>query len=131
MKHPFFILGSAAAFLGVALGAFGAHSLKSSLSPEMLAVFETAVRYQMYHSGALFVAGWAYETYRSRVFLRAGWIFVAGIVLFSGSLYTLSLTGITSAGVITPFGGLALLTGWLALAAGFWRLRNSNADKPL
>jgi uncharacterized membrane protein YgdD (TMEM256/DUF423 family) len=118
-KNIFFVLGSLGVFLGVALGAFGAHALKFSLSPEMLAVFETAVRYQMYHSFALIVVGWAHEKNQAIHFLRAGWLFAAGIPLFSGSLYVLALSGITAFGIVTPFGGLAFLAGWLFLAAGF------------
>ena len=116
----FLILGSAGAFLAVALGAFGAHALKQSLPPDMLAVFETAVRYQMYHSFALLVVGWALDRFHLQLFTIAGWLFVAGIVLFSGSLYALALTGIRWLGAITPFGGLAFLAGWLVLAIGFW-----------
>ncbi len=121
MRNIFYILGSFSAFVGVALGAFGAHALKPSLSPEMLGVFETGVRYQMYHSFALFVAGWACEKYPSNYFSRAGWLFVAGIVLFSGSLYVLALSGIGAFGAVTPAGGLAFLAGWLMLAVGFWK----------
>ena len=121
VKNRFYLLGSAGAFLGVAFGAFGAHALKSTLSPEMLGIFETGVRYQMYHSFALFVAGWAYEKNQRNHFLRAGWSFTAGILLFSGSLYLLALTGINAFGAVTPFGGVAFLAGWLSLAAGFWK----------
>jgi uncharacterized membrane protein YgdD (TMEM256/DUF423 family) len=120
-KKTFFVLGSLGAFLGVGFGAFGAHALKSSLSPEMLAVFETAVRYQMYHSFALLVTGWAYEKNQTTLFLRAGWLFASGILLFCGSLYLLALSGISSFGIVTPFGGLAFLAGWFFLAAGFWK----------
>ncbi len=121
MKKILFVLGSLGAFLGVALGAFGAHALKSSLSPEMLAVFETGVRYQMYHSFALLLAGWAYEKNQTTLFLHAGWLFASGILLFCGSLYLLALSGISAFGIVTPFGGLAFLAGWFLLAAGFWK----------
>ncbi|MGB2868754.1 MAG: DUF423 domain-containing protein [Bacteroidota bacterium] len=117
----FLILGSISAFLAVALGAFGAHALKSTLSPEMLTVFETGVRYQMYHSFALFVVGWALEKYPQPLFSIAGWLFVAGILLFSGSLYSLALSGIRWLGAITPFGGLSFLAGWFVLGVGFWK----------
>jgi len=90
MKNIFYIFGSLSAFTGVALGAFGAHSLKESLSAEMLAIFETGVRYQIYHSFALFIAGWAFQKYSHVSFSKAGWLFVSGIVLFSGSLYMLA-----------------------------------------
>jgi uncharacterized membrane protein YgdD (TMEM256/DUF423 family) len=107
-----------AGFLGVALGAFGAHALKASLTPEMLAVFETGVRYQMYHVFALFAAAWAWARWPSRVLTASGWLFIAGIVIFSGSLYLLALTGVRMLGAITPVGGLAFLAGWLCLAFG-------------
>lgn len=121
MKNIFLVLGSVSAFLGVALGAFGAHPPRSSLSPEALSVVETGVRYQMYHSFALLIAGWAFEKRQSKDFSRAGWLFLAGVVLFSGSLYALALTGLRLFGAVTPFGGLAFLAGWLLLAFGFWR----------
>ena len=121
MKNIFYILGSLFAFVGVALGAFGAHTLKETLSLEHLNVFETAVRYQMYHAFALFLAGWAFQKYQHGLFPRAGWLFVAGIVLFSGSLYLLVLTGIRAFGVVTPVGGLSFLSGWLFLALAFWK----------
>ena len=90
-----------AGFLGVALGAFGAHAMKSKLSPEMLAVFETGVRYQMYHALALVAAAWAWARWPSRVFTVAGWSFVAGIVVFSGSLYLLAFTGVRALGAVS------------------------------
>ncbi|MBI5471162.1 MAG: DUF423 domain-containing protein [Ignavibacteriae bacterium] len=106
-------LGSLLAALGVAAGAFGAHALKQSLSPDMLAVYETAVRYQIYHAFGLIVAGLVPHNAQSRA---AGWCFAAGILLFSGSLYLLTLTGVRSFGMITPLGGLAFIAGWLLLA---------------
>jgi uncharacterized membrane protein YgdD (TMEM256/DUF423 family) len=125
MKNIFALLGSISALLGVALGAFGAHALKQTLSPAMLAVFETGVRYQMYHSFALLVTAWAVENSRNANFSRAGWAFVAGIILFSGSLYALTLTDIQGFGLVTPVGGAAFLAGWLLLAVGFWKQRRS------
>ncbi|MEK6527111.1 MAG: DUF423 domain-containing protein [Nitrospirota bacterium] len=122
MPRTFFVLGSLFAFLGVAAGAFGAHSLKATLSVEMLAVFETAVRYQMYHAFALFVVGWA-STQSQRASVRlAGWMFVLGIVLFSGSLYALTFSGVRWLGALTPLGGVAFLAGWALLAWGLWKL---------
>jgi uncharacterized membrane protein YgdD (TMEM256/DUF423 family) len=106
------------AFLGVALGAFAAHGLKAILAPDMLAVFETGVRYQMYHAFALFATSWAFARWPSRTFAIAGGLFVAGIVVFSGSLYLLALTETRWLGAITPLGGLAFLAGWLCLAWG-------------
>ena len=103
---------------GVALGAFGAHALKSRLDTEMLAAFETGVRYQMYHALALFAVAWGYSRWQGKWFPAAGWLFVAGILLFSGSLYLLALTGESWSGMITPIGGLSFLAGWLCLACG-------------
>jgi uncharacterized membrane protein YgdD (TMEM256/DUF423 family) len=117
MTRTFFLLGALFAFLAVAAGAFGAHSLKTILSADMLAVFDTAVRYQMYHAIALFVAGWAGDRYRPVLVRAAGWLFVLGIVLFSGSLYVLCFSGVRWLGAITPLGGLAFLAGWAVLAA--------------
>ena len=108
-------LGAASALCSVALGAFGAHALKSRLSIDSLGIFETAVRYQMFHALALLVLG-AFP--RSQVLL-AGWLFVAGTILFSGSLYALALTGIRGFGAITPVGGLCFLAGWAALVVTF------------
>jgi uncharacterized membrane protein YgdD (TMEM256/DUF423 family) len=117
MDMTFLLVGSLLGFLGVAAGAFGAHGLRSRLSVEMLAVFETAVRYQMYHVFAiLLVAAAMGRLGDARLLSLAGWSFVAGIVLFSGSLYALALTGVTTLGAITPLGGLAFLIGWACLA---------------
>jgi uncharacterized membrane protein YgdD (TMEM256/DUF423 family) len=110
-----------AGFVGVACGAFASHALKRSLAPELLAVFDTAVRYQMYHAFAIFAAAWASARWQHRIFGFAGWMFVAGIVLFCGSLYLLALTGSRWPGVITPLGGLAFLTGWSILVVGTLR----------
>ncbi len=118
MDRTFLLIGAIFGFLGVGFGAFGAHALRSRLSPEMLAVFETGVRYQMYHTFAvLIVAAAIGHIGNARLLAIAGWIFVAGIVLFSGSLYTLAVTGVGTLGAITPIGGLLFLIGWLCLAA--------------
>src|SRR3954468_604776 len=115
-------MGAAVAgFLGVAFGAFGAHALRSTLSPDMLAIFETGVRYQMYHAFAAVVAAWAFARWQRRIFGVAGLLFLAGIVVFSGSLYALALTGTRWLGAVTPLGGLAFLAGWALLASGAWR----------
>lgn len=109
-------LGAAFAGLAVAGGAFGAHMLKPVLDASMLGVFETAVRYQMYHALALCLVGYLDER-DSTLRLRAvGWLFLTGIVLFSGSLYVVSLSGIRWVGAFTPVGGAALITGWMLLA---------------
>ena len=110
-----------AGFAGVALGAFAAHGLKTRLAPEMLAVFETAVRYQMYHAFALLGAAWGWARWQRREFTLAGALFIAGILLFSGSLYGLALSGPRWLGPVTPVGGLAFLAGWLALGIGALR----------
>lgn len=111
------LIGALAGFLGVGLGAFGAHGLRSRLSPEMLAVFETAVRYQMYHAFALLLTAAAIGRLGdARWLVVAGWCFAAGIVLFSGSLYALALTGVSVLGAVTPLGGVAFLIGWGCLA---------------
>ncbi len=116
MSRTFFALGAISAFLSVGAGAFGAHALRARLSPELLAVFETGARYQMYHALGLVAAAWAAERWSGGAAAVAGWLFVAGTILFSGSLYALALTGIRVLGVVTPFGGVAFLAGWLALA---------------
>jgi uncharacterized membrane protein YgdD (TMEM256/DUF423 family) len=118
LDRVLFLCAGVAGFLGVALGAFGAHALKSRLAPEMLVVFETGVRYQMYHVFALLAAALAWTRWPARTFAVAGGLFVAGIIVFSGSLYLLAFTGARSFGAITPVGGLALLGGWLCLALG-------------
>ena len=116
MYKPFLLVGAVFGFLGVAIGAFGAHGLRNRLPPEMLAVFEIGVRYQMYHALALLAVAAAIGTIgTARLLLFAGYAFVAGIVIFSGSLYALALTGTTTFGAITPIGGLALLIGWACL----------------
>ena len=120
MHRTFLLIGALAGVVGVALGAFGAHGLRARLTPDMLAVFETGVRYHMYHALAILgVASVAERLQASRLVLASGWFFLAGIVLFSGSLYLLAVTGVRVLGAITPFGGVAFLLGWgcLALAA--------------
>jgi uncharacterized membrane protein YgdD (TMEM256/DUF423 family) len=116
MDRTFLLLGGILGFLGVGFGAFGAHALRTRLSPEMLAVFETGVRYQMYHTLAMLIVAAAIGHIGSaRLLVAAGWSFFAGIVLFSGSLYALALTGVTTLGAITPIGGLLFLAGWACL----------------
>jgi uncharacterized membrane protein YgdD (TMEM256/DUF423 family) len=117
MADTFMLIGSLAGFVGVGAGAFGAHGLRSRLSPDMLGIFETAVRYQMYHALALLITAVVVgRVGDARLLTVAGWSFITGIVLFSGSLYALALTGITGLGAITPIGGLAFLIGWGCLA---------------
>lgn len=118
MERLFFAIGAISAFVAVAAGAFGAHGLKDRLSAEMLAVFETAVRYQMYHAFALLAVGWASARFSGseQIVAASGWLFITGTIIFSGSLYALSLTETRWLGAITPLGGLAFLAGWLCLA---------------
>ena len=123
IDRVFFSLGAVLGCLGVAAGAFGAHGLRARLSPEMLAVFETGVRYHLIHALALLAVAWAATRWESRAIPAAGWLFVVGIVLFSGSLYVLTLSGIRGFGAITPLGGVAFILGWLFLAWGAWRGR--------
>jgi uncharacterized membrane protein YgdD (TMEM256/DUF423 family) len=117
----FFALGCLSAFLAVALGAFGAHALKARLPADLLAVFETGVRYQMAHALALLAVAWACTRWPGSAATASGWLFVAGSVLFSGSLYALSLTGTRWLGAITPIGGVAWLAAWLCLAWAAWK----------
>ena len=110
-------------FIGVAAGAFGAHGLRDHFTrfPEFESTFETAVRYQLIHGLALFVVAWAVTRWPSTLTNWSGYLFIAGVVLFSGSLYLLSITGIRWLGAITPFGGIAFLAGWVFLMIAAWR----------
>jgi uncharacterized membrane protein YgdD (TMEM256/DUF423 family) len=110
------VLGSILGACAVALGAFGAHGLKTRVGPDMLAVFETAVRYHLTHALALLAVAWASERWPGGASTAAGWLFAAGIVIFSGSLYVMVLTGARWLGAVTPIGGLALIAGWCVLA---------------
>lgn len=116
MDRTFVLIGALAGFIGVALGAFGAHGLKTRVSPDMLAVFETGVRYQMYHAIALLLLGALAPMLSPRLATIAGWGFIVGILVFSGSLYALVLSDIRILGAITPIGGVAFLIGWACLA---------------
>lgn len=121
MERMFFFLGALSAGIGVAAGAFGAHGLKDRLSADLLATFEIGVRYQMYHAFALFVVSWVLTKWPSSLVVTSGWCFVIGTLLFSGSLYVLSLSGVKWLGAITPLGGVAFLIGWGCLAWSVWR----------
>jgi uncharacterized membrane protein YgdD (TMEM256/DUF423 family) len=120
-ERLFFTLGAASALVSVGAGAFGAHALRARLSPELLAAFETGARYQMYHALGLLAVGWAVTRWPGPWAVRAGWLFVAGTLLFSGSLYALALSGIRWLGAITPFGGVAFLAGWACLVLAIRR----------
>ena len=116
----FGVLGALLGFLAVAGGAFGAHSLKAVLTPEALAVFETGVRYQMYHALALLLAAQQPAGALEQPWFRwAGWAFIIGMLLFPGSLYLVSLAGVRWMGAVTPLGGLAFLIGWSCLTTGY------------
>jgi uncharacterized membrane protein YgdD (TMEM256/DUF423 family) len=115
--------GASFGAVAVALGAFGAHGLKARVPPEDVAIFETAARYHLIHALAIVAAAWAVERFPGQMAQAAGWLFAAGIVLFSGSLYALVLTGTRILGAITPIGGLLFIAGWIALAAAALRAR--------
>ena len=121
MGGGWFATGALLAGVGVGLGAFGAHGLRSRVSPEMVAVWETGVRYHLVHALGLLAVAWAVERWPAAGL--AGWLFVAGTLVFSGSLYLLVLTGQRWLGAITPLGGLAFMAGWLWLAWVAWRTR--------
>ncbi len=118
MDRLFGTLGAIFGAIGVGAGAFGAHALRGRLAPDMLAVFETGARYEMYHALALVAVALFLGRQPQSAGLAgaAGWLFAAGIVLFSGSLYALALTGVRAFGAVTPIGGLAFLAGWICLA---------------
>ena len=118
----FVVLGSLSAFLGVGLGAFGAHGLKTKVTPEMLAVWQTGVLYHLVHALGLLLIGILCHLMPEAATARnAGWVILLGTVLFSGSLYLMVLTGIKPLGMITPFGGIAFLLGWLLLGIAAWQ----------
>jgi uncharacterized membrane protein YgdD (TMEM256/DUF423 family) len=123
----FGVLGAIFGFLGVAASAFGAHALRGRLPADMLEVFELGARYHLIHALALVGAGLAEPRFAGRALAIAGWMFVAGIVLFSGSLYTFAFTGVHMWGAVTPLGGLCFLAGWAALAVA---LRGRNDHRP-
>lgn len=119
MQRKFLLLGAVSAFIGVAAGAFGAHALEARLPADLLAVYETGVRYELFHALALLFVGLAADRWPAAGWGRAGWMFAIGTVLFSGSLYALALTGLRPLGAVTPVGGVCLLLGWVfSLRAG-------------
>ncbi len=122
MIRYFFFIGSLLGGLGVVFGAFGAHTLKARLTPDLLATFETGVRYQMYHALVLLIVALAPVRKPARRLLAiGGWLFVTGTLLFSGSLYLLALSGLPTLGAITPLGGIAFICGWFILALAAFR----------
>ena len=123
MDRIFFIIGSILAGIAVVLGAFGAHGLKNLVAPELIDTWEKAVRYQMYHALALLILAWAITHWPqgTNLWVLGGWLFLTGVVLFSGSLYLLVLSGTKWLGAITPLGGVAFGIGWLCLLMAVWR----------
>jgi uncharacterized membrane protein YgdD (TMEM256/DUF423 family) len=127
MFRGFLMLAAFFGFTGVALGAFAAHGLKERLSAEYLAIFHTGVLYQLVHTLALLAVALLAVQIPGRLMTWAGISFAVGILLFSGSLYLLTLTGVNKLGIITPFGGLAFLIGWFMLGLAAWRLGSATA----
>ncbi|MCS3837828.1 uncharacterized membrane protein YgdD (TMEM256/DUF423 family) [Pseudomonas sp. JAI111] len=123
MLRGFLMLAAFFGFTGVALGAFAAHGLKNRLTPEYLAIFHTGVTYQLVHTLALLGVALLATQMPGRLITWAGASFAIGILLFSGSLYLLTITGVSKLGIITPFGGLAFLIGWFCLGFAAWRLQ--------
>ena len=121
LRSLFGALGAASGLMGVAAGAFGAHALRDALSPDLLQAFETGSRYQISHALALILTSFALARSGARSLRAAGWLFLAGQILFSGSLYALALSGARLWGVVTPIGGLSLMVGWAALGLGLAR----------
>ena len=121
MLRSFLILAAFFGFTGVGLGAFAAHGLKDRLSADYLAVFHTGVTYQLFHTLALLAVALLAAQLPGRLIVWSGVLFCLGIVLFSGSLYALTLSGLRPLGIVTPFGGLAFLLGWLCLGLAAWR----------
>ena len=120
MDRLFFVMGCVSAAVAVTLGAFGAHGLRGRLVPDMLMTFEIGVRYQIYHAIGLLAVGLALPRWPSSTLALAGWLFVAGTVVFSGSLYALALSGQRWLGAVTPVGGAAFIAGWIVLAWAVW-----------
>jgi uncharacterized membrane protein YgdD (TMEM256/DUF423 family) len=121
MERQFVVLGAIFALFGVLAGAFGAHALKETIGPDRLEVFKTGAQYQMIHALALFAVAFVATRWPGSLVNAAGWLFVAGIVLFSGSLYLYAITDQRLFGAITPFGGLCFIAGWICLAVGVFR----------
>ena len=123
MARTFVMIGAVLMFLGVGAGAFGAHGLASYFArfPELESTYETAVRYHLVHALAILITAWVVNEYGSNFATWAGWLFLAGIILFSGSLYLLVLTQTRWLGAITPLGGVAFLAGWVMIFLAAWR----------
>lgn len=122
MIKIFTMLGAILGGLAVGIGAFGAHGLRAKVEPRMLEVWQTGASYQMYHALALIAAAWLLSRAESTAAVVAGWAFVIGVLLFSGSLYAMVLTGVRALGAVTPFGGVSFIVGWIALAVAASKL---------
>lgn len=125
MVRLFVSIAAVSAGISVAAGAFGAHALRARVEPRLLEVFETGARYQMYHALALVAVAWVASRLPAGAAtpaLSAGWLFVAGTLVFSGSLYAMTLTGLRALGAITPIGGVCFILGWIALAVAALRM---------
>ncbi len=133
MNARFYLLtGTAVSCLSVIFGAFGAHALKSIISREMMTVYDTAVQYQMFHALALLLLGvlmhgFVENQIQAKRFKFAGNLFFIGLLLFCGSLYGLAITGIKALGILTPFGGICFILGWLFLMSGLWNHSSRNS----
>jgi uncharacterized membrane protein YgdD (TMEM256/DUF423 family) len=125
MTRKFMLMAAIFGALGVALGAFGAHGLRAhfTANPDLEPTFDTAVQYHLIHSVALLGAAWAAAHFPGRWTRYAGWLFVAGILLFSGALYVLSILNVPFMGAVAPFGGAALIGGWLCLGVAAWQAK--------
>jgi len=117
-SRTFIVTGAVFGFFSVGFGAFGAHAIKGTISPDLLTIYQTAVDYQFFHALGLILTGLVFQHQPHKLILIAGWLIIAGIFVFSGSLYFLSLTGIRWLGAITPVGGTAFIAAWLLLAIG-------------
>ncbi len=123
MQPRFLIIGALSAAIGVAAGAFGAHALRDTVEPRLLEVFETAARYQMYHALALVAVGLVGSRWPTNLLAAAGWLFVVGTLVFSGSLYAMTFTGVRALGAVTPIGGVCFIAGWLCLAVAAAKIK--------
>jgi len=123
MDRLFLIIGALSGAISVGAGAFGAHALRPRLEARLFEVFETAAQYQMYHALALVAVAWVASRWPAALVNASGWLFLAGTILFSGSLYAMALTGVRALGAITTLGGVCFIAGWLSLAAAVLRAR--------
>jgi len=119
-------IAAVSGLLAVALGAFGAHGLKAIISPEMLEVYKTGVQYQFYHAFALLIVGILMNFSQSKALTWSAYLFITGIILFSGSLYLLAISGVKALGMITPFGGITWIAAWLLMIVHFSRMNTSK-----